>query len=215
MQGFKLVAHHRDSMDGSVRRTELSKYLARQTVSAIYSPPAQARQQVIAQFARKSYLNKVSYDGYYNAADRSRMYCSEFVVGALESAGSDPVPLRQRSPNPSLEVFYDWMKIRDSSFYFVHDLIANGHQLALVSKTLSSQQITTYFELRRELFRRFTPDQKLGNIVRWTGLGVAYRPKVANFMQRGLQFDFRKRKTDEPVRQWVQVLANSIFGEMR
>jgi hypothetical protein len=55
--------------------------------------------------------------------------------------------------------------------------------VALVSRWHSRRQVHAYFAAKRELHRRFTPDQPVGNVVSYSAwLGLRLRPTVQAFL---------------------------------
>jgi hypothetical protein len=62
-------------------------------------------------------------------------------------------------------------------------LIRPAHRVALISHEYSLEQLTAYFSAKQELHRRFTEDQKLGNVWQWTWHGLALQPNVAAFLK--------------------------------
>lgn len=205
-----------DKTKGTISRTPLDTYLKDETaVFAIYSLPSPKVEKSMADFAVKSYKEKLPYDSLFDETDSSKVYCSEFIVQAIISGGGAPPPLRPRSRHPSIDAVYEGLGIKSTQHYFVSDLIAGASRVALLSRTLTKQQIDLYFALREELHRRFTPDQKVGNIMSWTGLGLAFREPVLSYIERGTHQGFRKRRDDETPREWAAALADEVFGAMR
>lgn len=203
-----------DKTKGKIARISLSKYLNDKTVVAIYSLSSPELGKSMADFAIKSYKDGLPYDALFDETDRTKVYCTEFIVQAIESSGGKPIFLRPRSRHPSIDAIYSGLGIKSIKHYFVRDILTDASPVALFSKTLTREQIDLYFALREELYRRFTPDQKMGNIMSWTGLGFAFREPVTVFVDRGLKQDFRKRRYDETWREWVSALANEVFGEV-
>lgn len=201
-----------DKTKGTIARTPLHTYLKDKSVIAIYNLPFARVERPMVDFAMRSHREKLPYDSLFDETDSSKVYCSEFIVRAIESGGGTPVSLRPRSRHPSIDAIYDGLGIESVKHYFVSDIIADASRVALFSKTLSKEQIGLYFAVREELYRRFTPDQKVGNIMRWTGFGLAFREPVKLFMERGVKQDFREQRDDETLREWVAALADEVLG---
>lgn len=203
-----------DLTKGFIKRTPLMSFLKDVTVSAIYDPETVAMGQSMAEFAARSHAAKMQYDALFDASDRSKVYCSEFIVSAIESSGGAEIPLRARSRHPSIDIIYDWLSIEAKGHYFVTDLVANNHRAVLLSNKLSPSQIELYFLMREELHRRFSIDQKIGNIMSWTGFGVAFRPQIKAFIERGLNGEFREPGLGETDTEWVAALADEVLGKV-
>jgi len=198
---------------GTIERLPLSEYLNKTTVSAIYSHASAKQEQLMADFAIKAHKQKLPYDAFFDETDRSKVYCSEFIVAAIESSGGLPVKLRKRRQHPSINAIYEGLAIKTNHHYFANDLITHANRIGLFSKTLNKEQISIYFELRKEIHRRFTDDQKAGNIIQWTGFGLEQREPIKLFIKKGLSKDFRDRQASESLTEWVAALANDVFGE--
>lgn len=201
-----------DLTKGAITRTSLNTFINDKAVVAIYNPQSEAIGRSISEFAIRSHAEKLRYDALFDAVDRSKVYCSEFIVSAIEDAGGNPIQLRARNKHRSIDTIYNWLSIEANAHYFVKDLVSQDNRVALLSASLRSDQISRYFALREELYRRFTPDQKLGNIMRWTGFGPAFRPQISLFIQRGIDESFRARHRGETLPEWVMALADEVLG---
>ena len=201
-----------DLTTGSVMRISLAEFVNATTVAAIYNPSSAELGKSMVAFARHAYGKKLPYDAVFDPVDRSKVYCSEFIVSAMEFGHGQAVPLRLRNRHSSIDTLYEWLNIDTNRHYFVSDLVSNKNRVALLSTKLTARQIELHFALREELYRRFTADQKIGNILSWSTFGPVFRPQVASFIQRGLDQDFRKPFEGEATRNWVRALANQMFG---
>jgi hypothetical protein len=201
-----------DLTKGVITRTPLGAFLKGKAVIEIYQPSSASLGEEMAAFAIRSHVERLPYDAVFDSVDRSRVYCSEFIVSAIESGGGTPVPLRPRSRHPSIDTIYQWLSIEATGHYFVHDLISNNKRVAHLSLDLTAKQTELFILLREELHRRFKPDQKIGYIMSWTGFGVALRPQVKLFIQRGLEQNFRNAFAGETLRDWVSALADDALG---
>lgn len=56
-----------------------------------------------------------------------------------------------------------------------------------MSREYTPSQVDAYFAIKRELHQRFTADQKLGNVFRWSWGGLKLREDVDAFMREGLE----------------------------
>ena len=203
-----------DKTKGTIKRTPLSKYIKGKSVVAIYNLPSAKIEKSMADFAVRSHKEKLPYDALFDETDASKVYCSEFIVQAMESGGGAPVSLRPRSRHQSIDAVYEGLGIESTKHYFVRDIISGANRVALLSKTLTREQVDLYFALREELYRRFTSEQKVGNIMRWTGYGVVFRGPVKSFIQRGTNKDFRKQLDTETQHEWASALADEVLGRI-
>ena len=102
---------------------------------------------------------------------------------ALNAGGrSLPTPVRIRD-NPSLRVALDWLKVRAPEIVTAGSLTEGAERIALISRSLTAREVEAYFAAKRELHRRFTDDQKIGNISSWSWRGLQLRPQVAAFLE--------------------------------
>ena len=173
-------------MGGGVQRVTLARFLARGGIIAIYAPPPIADRHVLAEFMRSSWRDFVPFDSRYDARDSSKYYCVEFVARALEAAGAAPVRATPVTRNASMRVALDWLDIRTGELLMAGSVIANERRVALVSRGLSETEIERYFLLKRELHRRFTPDQRLGSVVFWHRQKLRLRPRVDEYYEAGI-----------------------------
>ena len=80
-------------------------------------------------------------------------------------------------------------------------ITAHERRVALLSRAFSETEIERYFLLKRELHRRFTADQRLGNVVFWHHQKLRLRPRVDEY------FDVGVLEQTDP-----RVLADRMFG---
>ncbi|MEM1263943.1 MAG: YiiX/YebB-like N1pC/P60 family cysteine hydrolase [Pseudomonadota bacterium] len=166
------------AMSGKIRRVPLARYLKRPVVAAIARAPDATRAAAVADFARQAYRDGLPFDSYFALETADAVYCTEFVAQALSNAGVTlPGPAR-RSRNRSLNVAFDWLGIETSGFWLAGDLIAPLQPVVRFSRTLSPAAIDARFALKAELHRRFTDEQALGNVFRWTGTGPRIRDHI-------------------------------------
>lgn len=168
---------------GGMRRLDLGTFLEQNRFVAIYDPPPAADRERIGAFARESYMSRLPFDAWFDRSDPSKVYCSEFTALALAAGG---VPTRGTSPmnpNESVRVILAWLGITTPDIIPPAAIIADASRVGLFSRRDSPAQIEAYFAAKAELHRRFTPDQKLGNVLYLPPLGgLKFRPEVAAFM---------------------------------
>lgn len=168
--------------EGGIRRATLDEYLAGQRIVAIYDPPPGVDSSAVARFARARYDDNTPFDVYFDWEDHSRLYCTEFAALALQAGGARLPVLDRIRANRSLGVVLDWLKIDARDIVTTAGLIEGGRRAALISRDYSVEQIDAYFAAKLELHARFTAEQKLGNVWRWTWRGLELQPAVAAFL---------------------------------
>ncbi len=179
--GLPLGRPPTDAMSGKIRRQSIAKYLRRQSVAAIYRANDAGIARQIGGFAKRAYHERLAFDPYFDLRSTDAVYCTEFVAAALQAAGA-PLPRgpAPRNANASLALTLDWLHVDTPAFWLAGDIVAGLTPVATLSRELTVSQIEARFAFKRELHRRFTVEQKLGNLFRWTGFGLRIRaPLVA------------------------------------
>ena len=172
-----------DAMHGRIRRVTLEQYVGRQRVTAIFDPAAGVDKAAVAAFARARHEDGTKFDPYFDWRDHKRLYCTEFAALALHAGGRPlPTPVRVRD-NASLRIALDWLKVRAPAIVTAGSLTEGAERVALISRRLTAREVEAYFAAKRELHRRFTDDQKLGNIWSWSWRGLQLRPQVEAFLE--------------------------------
>ena len=202
------------AVSGGMRRMTLEWFVANQGYIAIYAPPAGADPEKLVEFARQSYAQHIPFDAYFDLGDASRMYCTEFVALALAAADAPPVQASALNPNPSIRVITDWLQLRADTLMPAGTLVEHSERVALVSKEHNPAQFSAWFSLKRELHRRFTPDQKVGNVLSFSSLtGLGYQPPVREVIRtvdRAAQDWGSLAEAEIDVR--VVQIANQVLG---
>ena len=191
-----------DALYGYIRRVTLARYLRRQRVTAIFAPPAEVDTALVAAYAQARHRDRTPFDPYFDWRDHSRLYCTEFAALALHAGGGalpDPVDVRD---NPSLRIALDWLKVSAPGIVTADSLTRRATRVALISRRYDPTQVTAYFAAKRELHKRFSTDQKLGNVWRWSWRGLTLQPGVREFLRAS-----RKRPQAS-----TALLANDILG---
>ena len=169
---------------GGLRRVTLESFLTRQRFVAIYDPPVGADRQRIGAFTRESLAAGLPFDSYFNREDPSKVYCSEFTALALAAGGVSARRASLVNANESVGIIMDWLEITTPDIIPAGAIIADGSRVALFSRLHTPAQITAYFDVKAELHRRFTPDQKMGNILRFSTLGgLKFQPEVQAYLR--------------------------------
>lgn len=199
---------------GRIARTPLEAFIERQRHVEFYLPPPAADPARIARFAREAHARGVPFDAYFRLDDGERYYCTEFVARALEAGGAAPVRAMRRRDHPSLNVLLDWLEVTDRNLIATGDLIHPDRYLGSITLFASRSMIHAYLAAKREIHRRFTPDQKLGNIFELRDRQLFLRPNVAWFIEQAMT-PYAVDETPFPSRRIadaVASLADEFFG---
>ena len=203
--GPHLTGPPTDAIKGHIRRVPLDAYLARHAFVAIYEPPPTVDRAAVATYARTQLQQRTPFDPYFDSSDDRALYCTEFVAHGLEAGGMEPVAGSPVRDNPSLGVVRAWLKIRAPTIILAGSLVSDERRVALMSHRFSPAQVEAYFALKGELHRRFTADQKLGNVFARAPGGVKLRPSVAGFLRDGM--DYAASHPDEKPEELAALVA--------
>ncbi len=168
---------------GKIRRVPLIDFLERTTTAAIYEHD-EIELDAVAAYAIEAYENRLAFDGMFDYRTANSVYCSEFVAAALIAAGHPETTPISRTKNPSLNRTMDWLGVDTPGFILAAHLLAGATEIARISKRYSASQVDAHFAYERELHRRFSIDQKLGNVFRWTYAGPRFRPHLAKLRKQ-------------------------------
>ena len=123
------------------------------------------------------------------------------------------MPLTRNRANRSASVVLGWLNVPDDVMQAT-TLAAQGRLVATLSKTRTLTEIHLLEVLKKELHRRFTCDQKLGNLFLWDGLLLQLREPARTFMARGLKLFPADGPAPDPAAAEAAVheLADKLFG---
>lgn len=205
-----------DHIKGAVSRTPLPAFIRRGRYAKVYEPPVGADPDLIVEYAVEHFEKKTPFDPYFRFDEHDAFYCTEFVALAIEAAGGGLPPLEPFPANPSLTRVRDWLGITDVGTVQARQLIDPERLVTTLSALRTQTRFLVYIELKREIHRRFTADQKLGNLFAWTGKNLAFREPIVRFMTQGLHL----YETDQQIpgaariEADVRSLADRMFGVM-
>ncbi|HHQ14924.1 MAG TPA: hypothetical protein ENK16_07825 [Chromatiales bacterium] len=211
---LRLGGKPNDSVVGRVKRVPLQDFLNRYFYIEIWEHSRLDRERIVA-YAREQYKRATPFDARFDHNDTEKLYCTEFVALAIEAGGADPVPVTPNRNNPSMRAGLDWLGVPDGIIQ-ANSLVRSATKIATLSKHHSPTEIRLVTALKHELYRRFTCDQKLGNLFKWNLVVLNLREPVATFMRMGLELysDRDGTPSDAEIETAVRQLANHIFGPM-
>lgn len=202
-----------DSITGGIRRRHLDQYLKAENYTAIYDLPADIEHNKVVEYVLYNYKHETPFDPYMNTQEHDKLYCTEFVLQALKAGGMKKTTLSQYRENKSLKTIHKWLKITDSNVIQADSLIETENHVITLSPHHSYRELQLYIASREELHRRFTKNQKLGNLFEWTGFKLKFRPVVSQFHKAAMQL-----LQNDPIPNWqtarkaVEQLAIDFFG---
>lgn len=204
-----------DLIRGEVTRRPLSEFVTRGKYAEIYDLPADVDGDRVAAFVKAQFARRTPFDPYFRFDEHDAMYCTELSALAWGAGGWQTPALLPFPDNPSLTRVRQWLGIEDIGTIQSQQMIAPERFVAALSILKQQERFHVYIELKRELHRRFTADQKVGNLFEWNGKNLEFREPVRNFIVRGMEI-YRGREVPavERVRQDVRALAVQMFGEV-
>jgi hypothetical protein len=214
---FPLRKRLTDNVSGKMYRRSLIEYVAPNLYAEIFDPPPGADGERIAAFARQKYAEGVDFDAYFDFEDHSKLFCSEFVELAIESAGGPRAELEPPNPNPSLIRGLGWLGVAAGNVLPAGRYADPKRFVGALGQFPSRTAAWSYFEAKREIHRRFTVDQRLGFLLSIDGDGaIQVRPEIAAFAADASRlFDEDPdppRPGDPRIAAAVRQLANERFG---
>lgn len=199
------------TFSGGMRRIPFAQYVSKEKIIGIYSlPPGLDAGKVVA-YARAQYERRTPFDAYFDGEDASALYCSELVALALQAGGAAPVRQAALRANRSYAVIREWLQLRAKQLFLPGQLIDPARKVAVWSGELSPVQIEAFFEIRRELTRRFDAQTRLGHLFRWTGTALELRDAPQRFIEASLAAFASYVGATDSVRQEVHRLAELHF----
>jgi hypothetical protein len=179
-------------------------------------PGAEVDRVKLAARVRNLERQRVAFDPLWDFDDRSKLFCTELVAEALLAGGGAVPAVEPLNPNPSLRRVLSWLGASQETSLPAGTFAARGRTVAVFSRWPTRAAAAGYFAAKAELHRRFTPDQKVGNLMVLDGQDVALRPEVEAFLDRATALYPAARREEVPpaeeVEDRVRRLADELFG---
>ena len=203
-----------DAVAGKVRRNTFYDYVKPNLYAEIYDPPEGVDPDKLAAWIQQKYRDETPFDPYFDYADHDALFCTEFVSQALEAAGSKTIELVPRKPNASLKEGIAWLNVPDGKFLPAGLFADPKRYRGACGSFPNLNMVRSYYAAKREIHRRFTADQKLGNIFLLDGLEIFPRPELDDFVRRSTGLFAREREQidEATINQAVGELAAQLFG---
>lgn len=176
-----------DAIRGGIRRLPFFEYCAPNLYVEVLDPPAEVDPSQLVAYIRAIEARDVPFDAYFRWDEHEALFCTEFVEMALRAAGAKPkslVPVRQ---NPSLGRLLDWFRVPKDRALPAGLYLDPARFQGALGQFVTRTAAYSYFAAKRELHRRFTDDQVLGNIFSQKGVAdLDLRPQIIAFMNRAI-----------------------------
>lgn len=212
--GLFLGSNPTDNISGHVRRRPLNYYLLNENFTSIYNLPNHIDKQKVIQVALHHYQKQTPFDPYANMTSHESVYCTEFVATALEAGKKTIIQLTPYKKNNSIKKIRDWLKFDTNEVILADSLVQPENHMVTFSSRLTLRELKLYIFMRYELHRRFTENQRIGNLFEWTGRQLKLRKPVALFKEKVLDLFNNKQSTQswESIHLAVRNLANKMLG---
>ena len=127
-----------------------------------------------------------------------------------------PVPYTPHRANRSMRVVLDWLRIRSPGAIQADTLVRGANLVARLSVERTATEIRAMAAAKRELHRRFTCNQRVGNVFRRTFDGIDFRPGVRVFLDRAVALFHDRTVAPGPAAADAAVrrLADELFGPL-
>ncbi len=207
-----------DNVSGKARRTPFYDYVSPNLYAEVYDLPAGVDASKVVSFVRKQYENGTEFDAFFNFDDHSKLFCTEMIELALRAGGDKPRELEQSNPNPSIVEGMKWLAVKPGVAALpAARFIEPSRYVGAMGRFNNRAAAYAYFEAKREVFRRFTMNQRLGYLFSLNGNGTfELRPHLALYADRALHL-FENDENPPPIgdpriAQAVRELADEMFG---
>jgi len=205
-----------DGVEGFCRRLPLADYCAANLYVEIFDPPEGVDGEQVAAWAQARYREQPPFDAYFDYTEHERLFCTEFVALALEAGGAPPVELVPVRQQPSLQQLLEWFGVKRDVCLPAGLLADPERRVAALGLLPTPTAARCYFAAKEELHRRFTDDQRMGNVFEMQGFAdIALRPEVFQFLNRAVNLfpGDRRPPSRERVNAAVRRLSAELFGE--
>lgn len=206
-----------DNVTGKMYRRPLFEYVAPNLYAEIYDPPEGVDGEKVAAYARQKFKEGVEFDAFFDFHHHEKLFCSELVSLALTNAGGPPIAPEPSNPNPSVIAGMKWLGVPAGEALAAGRFADPAKYVAALGQFPTRTAAWSYFEAKRELFRRFSMDQRLGFLLSINGNGqVDVRPNITSFTIAASHLFDRDPNPPEPgdprIELEVRKLADERFG---
>lgn len=207
-----------DNVSGTLFRRPLMEYASGNMHTEIYEPPPGTDRARMIAYVQKLYAGgKVAFDNRFDHRDHSALYCSELVALAIEAGGGEaPRPVKN-SLHPSVQGALKFLGVPEDESLPVGLFAPQDRFVAALGPFQSRTQAWAYFAAKREIYRRFGADQRLGFVLSLSGQGeLGVRPEIVAYADEASHlFDAEPnppKPGDPRIAEATVALANRKFG---
>lgn len=198
-----------------IRRLTVEQHLENEEYAAVYEPPPGTNASDVVAFVRRHYEAQTPFDPYFDHDTADRLYCAELVHDALVAGGwrgIEPVPIQA---NASLRAVLSWWGFRMQEILPVGRLLPELRYHGELGDDAARADAALFNAVKKEIYRRFTPDQKLGNVFAFSR-ELTFRTPIRRLLSRAREtIDYSS--ADTGARSWdarIRALADELFGTL-
>lgn len=200
--------------NSGIRRLRIDEYIKREGYAAVYDPPSDTDIKSLMDFVHTQYKNETRFDPHFDLSSQERLYCAEFVYAAFLRGGWSRVTPILNKDNPSLMNVLDWWGVNDSRSIPVGSLVQNLELVGELGTKEERLRAMTFNAFKKEVHKRFTKDQKMGNIFKFSK-GLGYQPPISTFLNQSQELiggASGSQKSAAEIENHVMALAVLLFG---
>lgn len=207
-----------DNISGKMYRRPLFEYASPNIHTEIYDPPPGADGEKMAAYVRKRFADgDVKFDTHFDAHDHSTLFCTELVALAVEAGGATPPPVTKSSHLRSIDEIMTFLGVPRGEAYPVGLFAEPSRYVAALGPYNARGAAWAYFEAKREVYRRYTADQRIGVVLAVSGNGeLSVRPEILAFASDASHLFDREAAPPAPgdprIARAVRALADERFG---
>ena len=203
-----------ESIRGGLHRTPFLEYVKQHVFVEVFDPPRDADPSRMVAKVAELRIHAPDFDPYWHWGE-DRYYCTEFVAAVNKAAGGQIPALVPVTPNPSLRTLLAWFGLHDETTLPAGAFEDPTREVAAFSIWPTRTAVDAFFAAKAEVHRRFTIDQKVGDVFVLDGHEITMRPAVAAFLDRAPHlFDHAaKAPSADEIARAVDALAVESFGE--
>jgi hypothetical protein len=203
-----------DAIAGKVRRNSFYEYCKPNLYAEVFDPPPGVDTKKMADFIQKAYKDETPFDPYFNHADKENLYCTQLIDLTLQAGGAKPMEMVAMQQNPSFLVALKWLAVPLDKNLPAGAFADKSRSVGSLGTFGSMVSVRSYYAAKKEIYIRFTKDQRLGNVFILNGLDIQLRDQVDRFVRDCIKLflSARESPSEEVLSVAVQELADERFG---
>ncbi|MDF1663694.1 MAG: hypothetical protein P1V97_18135 [Planctomycetota bacterium] len=204
-----------NAISGTVRRESLEQYCKDSLYVEVFEAPPETDIAKTTQYVQDAYKNKVPFDPYFNHKDQNKLYCTQFISLALQAGGNDADPLTPVNTNPSLRKVLDWLEIPPDRLLPAGALARPEASVGILGTFSNEESAAAYFYAKEIIYKRFTAEQKIGNLFSLDGFDLKLRKKLDLFIRESIKLAIlNSGQSLGDLKNAIDALANKDLGPL-